>query len=452
MIKILSLRTKLIASISLLIVGFAAFFAFYFPREQANLAATSLQDRAKSLSLVLSNLAAPSVMLGDLGVEKLESEFAKSGQADPAIAYLFVLKPDGGLYAGYNSSQVAKVTTAEELRHVASSDEYTTQIVPLIGDRSARIGTLTVAFSRDSVAAARGESQQSALLVGGIIFVIGLLVAWLIAHSLARPLLESARQVEDVSRNLLAAAREQEVSSAEEAAAVSETQRSMQTLLESAQQIADRSSEVLGNAESTENGNQQISERIGELNTQAESVAEILVTIMQVADKADLLALNGSLEGTKAGEAGKGFTLVADEMRRLAENVISLVTGIQAHMKRMRQASHAAVEASDGGRDSSKATARSAREIALLTQSQRQATEQVIASMSEMASILDHTLTSTKRTMNASTKLRELSTRLSSIVNAATAAAAGRDDDSDGERPERRSSHAQPRASRGAVG
>lgn len=452
MIKILSLRTKLIASISLLIVGFAAFFAFYFPREQANLAAISLEDRAKSLSLVLSNLAAPSVMLADLGVEKLESEFAKSGQADPAIAYLFVLKPDGTLYAGYNSKQVGKATSAEELRRVVASPDYTTQVVPLIGDKNANIGTLTVAFSRETVASARSESQQSALIVGAIIFVIGLLVAWLIAHSLARPLLESALQVEDVSRNLLAAAREQEVSSAEEAAAVSETQRSMQTLLESAQQIADRSSEVLGNAESTENGNQQISERIGELNAQAESVAEILVTIMQVADKADLLALNGSLEGTKAGEAGKGFTLVADEMRRLAENVISLVTGIQAHMKRMRQASHAAVAASDGGRDSSKATARSAREIALLTQSQRQATEQVIASMSEMASILEHTLTSTKRTMNASTKLRELSTTLSSIVNAAAAAAAGRNDDSDGDRPERRSAHAQVRTNRGAVG
>jgi methyl-accepting chemotaxis protein len=254
--------------------GFAAFFALYAPREQANLAARSLEDRAKSLSLVLSNLAAPSVMLGELGIDKLESEFQSSGKADPAIAYLFVLKPDGGLYTAYSSSHVAKADTPDALRLVAYGGGYTTKVVPLIGDRSTGLGTLTVVFSRDSVTTARSDSQQSALLVGGIIFVMGLVVAWLIAHSLARPLLESARQVEDVSRNLLAAAREQETSSAEEAAAVSETQRSMQTLLESAQQIADRSSEVLGNAESTENGNQQISERIGELNNQAESVAD----------------------------------------------------------------------------------------------------------------------------------------------------------------------------------
>jgi methyl-accepting chemotaxis protein len=419
MIKILSLRTKLIAVISLLIAAFSIFLAFYFPRAQAELADEALDERAKSLSLVLSNLAVPSVVLGDLGVEKLESEFQKSAKADPAISYLFVLKPDGGIYAAY--SVASKAATADELRDAAASGYYTTNVVPLHSDGGARIGTLTVAFSRDSVDVARRASQQSALMLGAVVFAIGFGVAWLIAHSLARPLLESSRQLEEVSLSLLAAAREQEVSSAEEAAAVAETQRSMQTLLESAQQIADRSSEVLGNAESTENGNQEISERIGELNTQAESVAEILVTIMQVADKADLLALNGSLEGTKAGEAGKGFTLVADEMRRLAENVISLVTNIQAHMRRMRQASHAAVDSSSTGRDSSKATARSAREIALLTQGQRQATEQVIASMSEMASILEHTLNSTKRTMNASTKLRELSSRLSTVVNPATA-------------------------------
>jgi methyl-accepting chemotaxis protein len=198
---------------------------------------------------------------------------------------------------------------------------------------------------------------------------------------------------------------------------VAETRRSMETLLDSAQQIADRSGEVLGNAERSTGGSQQIASRIGTLNELAENVAELLRIIMQIADKTDLLALNASLEGTRAGEAGKGFALVAAEMRRLAENVVESVAGIRGLMKDMRDASQAAVLASQEGTKSSTATTHSAREIALLTQEQRQATEQVMASMDEMGDILSHTLHGIQRTTSSASQLTALSGKLARMVN-----------------------------------
>jgi len=173
---------------------------------------------------------------------------------------------------------------------------------------------------------------------------------------------------------------------------------------------------VLGNAERTVNGNRDVAHRIKELNSQAEKVAEILATIMQVADRTDLLALNAALEGTKAGEAGRGFTLVAAEMRRLAESVMESVAGIRRLMNDMRAASQSAVEAGQEGIALSEETTRSARDIALVTQQQRKATEQVGHSMDDMAATVSDAMTNTRQTASTASDLVDAALRLDRLV------------------------------------
>ena len=62
---------------------------------------------------------------------------------------------------------------------------------------------------------------------------------------LSRPLLAASRNLNHLSQELVAAARSQEASSAQQAAGIEETRRTMDVLLQSAQQIADSSSAVL---------------------------------------------------------------------------------------------------------------------------------------------------------------------------------------------------------------
>jgi methyl-accepting chemotaxis protein len=261
------------------------------------------------------------------------------------------------------------------------------------------------------------------VLFSSVILLIGFLAAWVVSGTIARPMLEMATQLTRLSQELAGLARTQESASSLQVSAIEETRGTMEVMLASAQQIAESSSVVLGNAERTVTGNRDVAHRVEELNSHAERVAEILAAIMQVADRTDLLALNAALEGTKAGEAGRGFTLVAAEMRRLAESVMESVAGIRRLMNDMRSASHSAVAAGQEGIALSEETTRSARDIAQVTQQQRKATEQVGRSMDNMAATVSQATASTRQTAATAHDLVNAALRLDRLVGTSSVVA-----------------------------
>ncbi len=83
---------------------------------------------------------------------------------------------------------------------------------------------------------------------------------------------------------------------------------------------------------------QSISGRLKTIYEKAENITTVVTTITKIAEQTNLLSLNAAIEAEKAGEYGLGFTVVAREIRRLADQTAVATLDIEQMVKEMQTA------------------------------------------------------------------------------------------------------------------
>lgn len=177
---------------------------------------------------------------------------------------------------------------------------------------------------------------------------------------------------------------------------------------------------------------------ITQLSDNTEEITKVLEVIEGIADQTNLLALNAAIEAARAGEHGRGFSVVADEVRALANRTQESTRSIQSLIETMKGSAGEAVTVMDRGQqqaaDSVEQARRAGKSLQTVNESVQRMTDmnaQIATAAEEQSSVADeinenfHKITQateqsaagSEQVSEASRELHELAKRLSERVH-----------------------------------
>ncbi|MFU1795265.1 methyl-accepting chemotaxis protein [Paenibacillus azoreducens] len=234
--------------------------------------------------------------------------------------------------------------------------------------------------------------------------------------------------------------------------AINEMSVGVQRIAVSAEDLANVATETEKEAASGVNFIQQVSKQMAQISDSVSSTVEIVSNlkdrsshiekivsaITEISNQTNLLSLNASIEAARAGEHGRGFSVVAGEIRKLAEHSSASAGQIfgllQDIMKDSQETEHAmqqvtnevltgqkkmeeAIESFENILKSTQKVAWQVQEVSAVSEQMAAGSEEIAASVTEMATIAEESLTGVKAVNDMTAKQSSLVQEVASLTD-----------------------------------
>lgn len=299
------------------------------------------------------------------------------------------------------------------------------------------------------------------IIIGSIlIFLTVFLSVWalFILRKISEEIKAGVNVLANSSTDILSTVTEISAGAAETSTAVSETTTTIeevrqtalvsnqksQSLMESSQRAADSADKgknsikkVIDAMAKIDNQMNLISETVVKLSEQSRTIGEITSTVADIADQSNLLAVNAAIEAAKAGEHGRGFTIVAQEIRSLADQSKKATLQVKEILNEINKSVNQAVGVTEQGArtvdnglnlvkqsgevidilsDNVEDAAEASIQISSSTQQQMAGMDQIVPAMENIKKASEQNTTGIKHTQTIAQNIHQLGQSLKKVI------------------------------------
>jgi methyl-accepting chemotaxis protein len=260
----------------------------------------------------------------------------------------------------------------------------------------------------------------------------------------------AAENLNSASAEMMASTQQQAGSTSQQARAVQETTATVDEISQAGTQISEKARKVATTAEATASTSvaglqavqdtnrtmesireqaEAVAENVVTLSEKTQAVGEIIATVNDIAEQSNLLALNAAIEAAAAGEQGRSFSVVANEIKNLADQakqatiqVRSILGEIQKGINSSVMLTEEAVKRVDSGKQQAEVTEKTIRQMSDGIQESIHAFQQIVAStnqqqigLEQVSQAMKNIRQATEQTASGTTQLEKATVNINAL-------------------------------------